>query len=756
MKLHLLCWGFRRKWSRPLTTKALTQSFQRTLSSPRKIQRQISVNPKGIVFKTFQHVTLRRSHLKYRARLGNYATRLTNATDWYLKCTMRCHGQVLLFARSYSTVSLTRNIFGVASHPENPRQSLLHSKSIGFSDSLSYQLYSSRVGPEDSTHQVNHNCSSPGYDHADSYHNSHERDFTEKVGLLNNNTTSLNCVRQNAADTVDPITRPMRKNLEADSSDRLVNNLRNNISHSSQIESDSLRRNVGPSSTTFLFRKKYKSLRETSSSVKDDEYPSLIRSNPVRKITSNLVETSQQFKRSPSIFHQIRLAMNLKNHIQLDILWKDAATWSVQNQESSDTVVNRAKVLSLEVCNQFITAYMKFQRPSKAIEIWNHMIQNGLEPSLKTWNSMMSGCRMVSDWRSSEKLWNKMIQSGTLPDEVSWSTRISIFAEAKEIDMAIRTLEEMGRLWLAAAKKKHPQLGHEELQLVDDVKTMVKPNVSCLNPIVSGLVRLGKKTEANQLITWARAFGIKPDIFTFNIFLRSMIRNAQRQEAMMLLKRMERAGVEADVVTYTILLDEILRFPHRYTPEQQKKIVEGILEDMSQAGVKPSISIYGKIIHQLTRNHDPLNMPTIQALLQQISAENLKLSIQIQTNLLDYYYLQVPPQHKLAQQIIAGAEEIVGLDRVFWDRAIECCALIGDTSTALEIIARLSSQKTRVGWGAMRKILEALVSRGEKQIAKTLVRDTRTNAGLSDFVQNTTGEAMFWELVEQFDLESPL
>lgn len=754
MKLHLLCWGFRRKWSRPLTKKALSQSFQRTLSSAKKIQQQISVNPKGIVFKTFQHVTFRRSQLEYRARLRNDATSFTNATDWYLNCTMRCHGQVILFARLYSTVSLTRNTFGGSSHSRNPRQSLLYSKSTGFFDALSYQLYSSRVGSEDSTHQANHNYSSPDCDHADSYHYSHEGDYTEKVSLLNINATSLNLVHQNATDTAAPITRPTHENLEADSPDKLVNVSRNHLSHSSQIESDSLRRNDGPSTNTFFAREKYKSLRDISSSVKDDEYPSLIRSNPVRKSTSNPAETRQQFKRSPSIFHQIRLAMNLKNHVQLDILWKDAARWPVQNQESRDTVVERAKVLSLEVCNQFITAYMNFQRPSKAIEIWNHMIQNGLVPSLKTWNSMMSGCRMVSDWRSSEKLWNKMIQSGTLPDAISWSTRISIFAESKEIDMAIRTLEEMGRLWLAAAKKKHPQLSHEELQLVDDVKTMVKPDVSCLNAIVSGLVRLGKKTEANQLITWARAFGIKPDIFTFNIFLRSMIRNSQRQEAMMLLKRMERAGVEADVVTYTILLDEILRFPHRYTPEQQKKIVEGILEDMSQAGVKPSISIYGKIIHQLTRNHDPLNMPTIQALLQQISAENLKLSIQIQTNLLDYYYLQDPPQHKLAQQIIAGAEEIVGLDRVFWDRAIECCALIGDTSTALEIIARLSSQKTRVGWGAMRKVLEALVSRGEKQLAKTLVRDIRTNAGLSDFVQNTTGEAMFWELVEQFDLGS--
>lgn len=347
-----------------------------------------------------------------------------------------------------------------------------------------------------------------------------------------------------------------------------------------------------------------------------------------------------------------------------------------------------------------------------------------------------------------------MIQSGILPDAISWSTRISTFVESKEMDMAIRTLEEMGRLWLEAAKLKHPQLGHEELKLVDDVKTMVKPDVSCLNAIVSGLIKLGKKTEANQLITWARAFGIKPDIFTFNIFLRSMIRNAERKEAMMLLKRMERAGVEADTVTYTILLDEILRFPHRYTPEQQKKMIEGILEDMSQAGIKPNIYIYGKIIHQLTRNRDPLNMPTIQALLQHISLKNLKLSIQIQTNLLDYYFLQDPPQHKLARQIIAGAEEIVGLDRVFWDRAIECCALIGDTSSALEIIARLSSQKTRVGWAAMRKVVEALVSRGEKQLAKTLVQDIRTNAGLSDFVQNTMGEAMFWELVEQLDLGS--
>ncbi|KAI1001715.1 hypothetical protein K3495_g6485 [Podosphaera aphanis] len=452
------------------------------------------------------------------------------------------------------------------------------------------------------------------------------------------------------------------------------------------------------------------------------------------------------------IHYKLSEAINLKNHAQVDQLWAEALTWPILDPECSVGKRSRDGFLSVEICNQFILAYMKFQRPNEAIRVWNHMMQKGLIPTTKTWNVLMSGCRIIRDWKSAETIWERMIQTGLQPDNISWSARISLLMECKEFDMGIRALDEMGRIWLAAAMRKHPKMDVENIQLVDDVEDVPKPDIFCLNTAVTGLLAQGKKANANQTLAWGQSLGIKPNVVTYNIFLRPLVRNGYRKEAMVLLKRMKKAGIEADIATYTIILDQILRDPGQYSPEQQKEMVNEIFADMKSVDIKPNTLTYGKIIYQLTRNCDPANTPTVEALLRQMEFEGMKPTVQIYTTLVEYYFFQDPPNMDAARQTIDQATSIVGLDRVFWDKVVNCYAQVGDTDTALGIISMLTSKKTRVGWAAMRSVLESLVHKEEWELAKSLVRDTQINTQRLDFREGTQGEAMFWEVAKKMNL----
>ncbi|RKF65897.1 Pentatricopeptide repeat-containing protein, mitochondrial [Erysiphe neolycopersici] len=459
----------------------------------------------------------------------------------------------------------------------------------------------------------------------------------------------------------------------------------------------------------------------------------------------SFISSPNQARDNSQIYFQLRAAINLKNHIQVDKLWLDVCNRLTDGSKQS--IENALQTwLTPDIMNHFIAAYMSLQRPEKAINVWVKMVEIGLIPTHKTWNIMISGCKAVGDWRSSERIWNMMSFSGLSPDLLNWSSRLSVLMESKEVDMGIQALQEMGRKWLEKAQITHPDLPRDNLLLVDDVKDAVKPDISCVNIIIAGLLKKNQKYRASAILEWARGFGIQSNTETYNIFLRPLVRKGQNREAMELLKRMEEAGVVADVITYTIILDNVLRFAGKYSPEELKEKIFDVLDEMEHNNIQPNLYTYGKIIYQLIRDLNPQNSSIIEAVLRHMMSQNVKPSIHIYTNLVEFFFLQNPPNLNLAQKILDQATQTVGLDRVFWDRVVECYAQIGDTKSALNIISQLSSKKTRVGWYAMRSVLEALYSQKEWHLAKSLIHDVEMSASRFDFISGTKGEGLFWEL----------
>ncbi|TQS36239.1 hypothetical protein Golomagni_03317 [Golovinomyces magnicellulatus] len=451
------------------------------------------------------------------------------------------------------------------------------------------------------------------------------------------------------------------------------------------------------------------------------------------------------------IYHRLRTAVNLKNHTLVDELWSEVKTWPVSKSENDIVQSDQNGTFSAEICNHFINAYMKLQRPTTAIALWDQMKERGLNPTIKTWNIMMLGCKAVSDWRSSEKIWKMMLHAGLIPDTVSWSSRLHVLMDSKEIDMGIQVLDEMGHKWVENASRKYPKLKIDEILLKEDVEGVAKPDISCVNIAVAGLLGQGKRSIANKIVEWSRKFGIKPDTTTYNTFLRFFIRNGKNQEAMSLLGRMGKAGIEADVVTFTIILDQVLRFPGQYSPEELKERVEGIFLDMEKANIRPNLPVYGRIIHQLVRDLDPNNTPTVEAVLQRMTNQGIQPSVHIYTSLVEFCLLQTPPNLEVARIVIDKTTKIIGLDRVFWDRTIECYSQIGETKIALNLIGELSTEKTRVGWSALRHVLKALYAQKEWHLARSLVRDIKNSACSSDYRSGTQGEVMFWQLAARLD-----
>jgi pentatricopeptide repeat protein len=477
---------------------------------------------------------------------------------------------------------------------------------------------------------------------------------------------------------------------------------------------------------------------------------------PAAKMSSLTSPTSIQMR--PTFRHSSLQDAFIRQDIhQVDRLWADAVNFPVKQELTADPEhgwkTDPQGFLSVGFCNHFILTYMALRRPNRAIDVWNHMVNKGLSPNILTWNCMLTGCKRSRDVKALEGVWAKMRALQVQPDVVCWTTRIGGLIECNQFDKAINALDEMGQLWLAAARQEHGNKTIEELQDVNNVPGAFKPTISTINAAIDGLLKKQKEDAAHRILSWAGRFGIRPDIITYNILLRSMIRKGQTKEAMVLLQQMQSDGIKADVATFTTVLDETFRYPD-HSPEEQSELISSIFSEMKEAGITANLYTYGKIIyHMLECSTEDLS--GVNAVLERMAGEGLQASPYISTMLVEHFFSRQPPDLDAVRSLIERSRlEPSIVDHIFWDRVIEGYSRIGDTTSAVRILGRVNSGSSRISWTTLQKLLSSLVQNDEWDVAKTLVRNAKIDSGgpLPEYVHGKKDQHRFWRLVDELDL----
>lgn len=451
---------------------------------------------------------------------------------------------------------------------------------------------------------------------------------------------------------------------------------------------------------------------------------------------------------------RLQNALKRGNLREVNQLWSDVVQWPVKKLHVPQPYSLKRGTLTEELCNLFILVYMSLRQPNIAIDVWNHMLKSGLQPTLQTWDNMLSGCKASRDWKTLEVVWKRMLDSGAQPDVVCWTTRISGLIEGFQVNLGIRALDEMGRVWLAAARKQHPKMKLEQLQLLSEVDGAVKPTIETINAVIAGLFARKSPDAAHHVLAWGGKFGITPDLTTYNTLLRPLVREGYTKQATALLQQMQKAGIQADVVTFTTILDETFRHSEHHSPEEQKEIVDAVFSEMEAAGVEPNLHTYGKIIYELLQSSHG-NISTVNAVMERMAQQGLQPSPQIYTMMVGYHFQQTPANLDAVRGIVERASMVEGsTDHKFWDRVIEGYAHEGETTQALRILANVHRANQKVGFLAMRMLLYALAQNQEWDAAKGLVRKVYLDTGAPrpEGAHVRIGEHLFWQLATQLQL----
>lgn len=401
-------------------------------------------------------------------------------------------------------------------------------------------------------------------------------------------------------------------------------------------------------------------------------------------------------------------------------------------------------MLSQESCNQFILAYMGLRQHSRAVDVWNYMIETSLHPNLSTWHAMLEGCRRSSSVKDLDNVWTRLQTSILLPDVACWRSRINGLLECGKPEQAIRALDEMGRNWRESTKTPKPKDKRPS-----STNSAAKPTIETINDVLSGLLNRGLKDVANRVLAWGDGFGLKPDIVTFNILIRDFIRSGRIQAVPSFLAQMQKQGIQADVATFTTILDEAFKASELRTPEEQLEITDLVFSEMEAAGVQPNQHTYSKIISLLLQSQ-PNDMTAVKAILSRMTAQKVELPRSIYTILVQHYFDTDPPDLESVRLLLerirlSGAI----MDHIFWDRVIEGYARVGDTANALVILGRVDAEASRVGWGVLECVVRALVEGGEMDVARQVVRNVRVDRGgpLGEEEKGVEGQHRFWRMV---------
>ncbi|KAI0844174.1 hypothetical protein F5Y00DRAFT_249376 [Daldinia vernicosa] len=426
-----------------------------------------------------------------------------------------------------------------------------------------------------------------------------------------------------------------------------------------------------------------------------------------------------------------------RNAREVDRIW--------QRVVGSEKDIPLEKVAELrkypDLFDSFILTRMALNQPDHAIAALNTLRKIGLRPTMKTWNSMLDGCKKARNVNGVKNVWAKIAGSGMKLDTRLWTTRIAGLIESGDAESGIRALEEMAGLWNSSSK--------------DENTTAVKPTIEPVNAALAGLIRQNQVSAAESLLVWASRQGIKPDVFTYNTLLRRFVRDGRVDDVQRIFAMMQDAGVSADEATFTIVLDGAFKTIDPDNIDEQTETVTSVLGHMKAVGLEPNLQTYGKIIYHLLQVSDHANQASnsnrasnaVKAVLAHLWGHGHELSPHIYTMLVEHYFSRRPPDldsvdSLLQRRRVLNSDNVE--DNILYDRIIKGYALAGQPFKALDYYYRLSAAGVTLILPTQVELLLSLLRDGHVDDARDMVANTKRLFEESHHASDEVESARFW------------
>lgn len=443
-------------------------------------------------------------------------------------------------------------------------------------------------------------------------------------------------------------------------------------------------------------------------------------------------------KKLTTLHQHLKLAQRLRDIGGVSAIWVDFKSYVRKHAAAMQHLRDNPESL-----DYWVYVWCGNQRPNRLQEALELMSEIGVQPTVKTYTSMMHGWKICKDSEKIEALWKQLMRSGMHLDQYIWTERISGLIESGKPQLGLRALGEMMETW-KAAYKMNPET------------TVTKPQIEVINAVISGLVKLDPKA-AQEVLNWASKQGIEPNIRTYNMFLKQVLRHSTPQEVQSLLKSMKDHGLHPDAATFTILLEAMIGALGGASSEQLVASVHSVLDDIKAAGLRANLETYGKMLYAVADL--PNSDAAIEAIQARMHADNLSITPPMITILIERATRCYPPGIAAMESLLRRYKltSVTQGDQTLWERIMSTYAVNGNTGRALQIFHDLEQAGRPVtSLPCLTELLHALVdsqSWGDAQQVVSAV--VRSKEGSRDGADSRYWKHHFWHLALRHGLWAP-
>lgn len=271
-----------------------------------------------------------------------------------------------------------------------------------------------------------------------------------------------------------------------------------------------------------------------------------------------------------------------RNWVETEKLW----TRLKQNALSGTTVTYCLLVSTFVQCGQ----------TELALDAYNEMIQNGLEPGEDVMKAMVASCTKEGKWTVALNVFQKMLDGGAKLNMITYNAMINCLGKAGETDLAFKIYDLMkssGHIpdaytWnalLSALYRSRRYVDALQLFVSIEKEQSFPLNVHLYNTALMSCQRLGLWERSLQLLWQMETSGMLMLTESYNHVIRACEAARKPKVALQVYQHMVQQKCAPDTFTYLSLIRACV-WGSLWTE------VEEILEN-----VAPNASLYNAIIH---------------------------------------------------------------------------------------------------------------------------------------------------------------
>lgn len=252
--------------------------------------------------------------------------------------------------------------------------------------------------------------------------------------------------------------------------------------------------------------------------------------------------------------------------LELDQMYLDCKEKARESASAAAADVGGAPKVELSEAfyARVMSCYAVSSRPNSAFNVWNDMIESGIEPSILGYNALLKTAALSKADREStfKAVWEKL-QAATQPDSESYSILINFLFKQRQPEKAIAVFDKVRANEFAG----------------------VSTTLWMFNVVLDGLLENNLVAQAEQLVETGAKTGLTPTVVSYNALIRTYLKRSEYNKASEAFDKMVATGVTPDVVTYTNIIDTVFKFSQTQGIDPTSQ-VEALLSEMIKSKIK--------------------------------------------------------------------------------------------------------------------------------------------------------------------------